>query len=67
MPSNELCLSQLDLFYANRIAAPSTSKLCLISESSMTGGLATKAVTSCTKVGVGGGGEVEAVDWMLNG
>ena len=67
MPSNELCLSQFDLLYAIRIAVLSTSKLCLISESSMTSGLATKAVAGCTKVGVGGSGEVENVDWMSNG
>ena len=33
----------------------------------MTGRPATKTVAGRTQVGVGGGGEVEAVDWMLNG
>ena len=67
MSANNLNLSQWNLLYTSRIAAPSTSNSCLISESSMTGGLATKAVAGRTKVGVGGGGKVEAVDWMSNG
>ena len=64
MPSISLGLNQWDLLYANRIAAPLTSKLRLETasqSSAVTGELSAMEVDGSTKVGVGSGGEVEVV------
>ena len=70
MPSNGLSLSQWDSSYTNWIAAPLTSKSRIETtrqSSTVMGDVSTRKVDSSTKVGVGGGSEVETVDWMSNG
>ena len=64
MPSIVLSLSQWDSSYANRIAAPLTSKLRLETVrqlSTVTGEPSAMEVDGGTKVGVGGAGKIEIV------
>ena len=62
MPSNDLSLSQWDSPYANRTAAPLTSNLRLQKSSTGTGEASVRNDNVGTRMGVGGGGEVEIVE-----
>ena len=67
MPSNGLSLSQRDSSYDDRMAAQLSSKLRLqVSRQQLTGEPSATGVDGRTKVGVGGGGEVEVVKKSSN-